>query len=77
MAARAVFPAGGTHVLCEMRGGEMFGGEVTLVWLAMDTECINVRTPAGVRHVFPELGDRWVQASPEEAEVLCALAGRP
>lgn len=52
-------PVDGDVIRARNRAGEVFSGVVDLVWLAIDTPCIDVKTIDGLRYVFPELGDRW------------------
>jgi hypothetical protein len=43
----------------QCREDQWLEGRVSVVWLAMDTVCINVQTARGTRHLFPEFGDIW------------------
>lgn len=57
-------PDRGSVIRCAKKGGVPFYGVARLVWLALDTPCIDVaallgQERTGLVRIYPELGDTW------------------
>jgi hypothetical protein len=62
LAGHVPVPADGQRIRCRLKNGDIVTGTVALVWLSLDTPCINLQYHNAVIQVFPGLGDSWEPA---------------